>query len=258
MKLTFLGTGTSFGVPMVGCSCGVCTSKDSRDRRSRHGLMIETAGGRLLVDTPPELRLQLVRAGVDSIDGVFLSHTHADHVHGIDDLRIFSLRSGRPLPTWVAAEFADELVARFSYIWGPDARPGDDTVVPELDLNGFADREPIRVAGQDLTPIGFPHGWYTSYGFRAGDLGVVIDGKRMPEDAIPLLRGVRVLVINALWYGDPHPSHFNVEEAVEASRSVDAEVTYLTHLSHKVGHADLEARLPDGIQPAYDGLTVEL
>ncbi|MFQ5689612.1 MAG: MBL fold metallo-hydrolase [Gemmatimonadota bacterium] len=258
MKVTFLGTGTSFGVPVVGCDCPVCRSGDPRNARTRHSLLLEHAGGKLLVDTPPELRLQLVRAAVSGLDAVFLTHTHADHVHGLDDLRIFSARSGEPLPLYVAREFEAELRQRFAYVWDRPDPESAWTPVPELELRAFEDREGLEAAGFTLVPIAFPHGYYRSYGFRVGDLAVVVDAKRVPEDAVPLLTGVRVLIINALWFGDPHPSHFNVEEAVEVARRLGAEHTYLTHLSHRLEHSQLTDRLPPGISPAYDGLSVEM
>lgn len=260
MKLRFLGTGTSFGVPVVGCGCEVCGSDDPRDRRTRHGLLLRDGGRTVLIDTPPELRLQLLRAEVRTVDGVYLTHPHADHCHGLDDLRIFTLRSERPLRFHVAEEYAEELRTRFAYVWGgdgaADAAPG--TTVPELELATFADREPVRVGGLELTPVAFPHGSFRSYGFRTGPLGVIVDAKSMPDDAVELFRGVEVLVVNALWFGTPHPNHFNVEEAVETARRLEAGRTYLTHLTHRLSHSRLEEALPASIAPAYDGLEVEL
>jgi phosphoribosyl 1,2-cyclic phosphate phosphodiesterase len=244
MKLTFLGTGTSFGIPVPGCGCAVCGSDDPRNQRTRHGLLLEQEGRRLLVDTPPELRLQLVAAGADTLDGVFITHAHADHVHGIDDLRAFTTRMEERLPVFLASEYEKELRTRFAYFWGPDARSSPGTSVPGLELVTFEDRDRIEVAGFDLDVVAFPHGWFRSYGFRVGDL--------------PLLRGVRVLVINALWFGNPHPTHFNVEEAVAAAARLDAGTTYLTHLTHRLDHSDMEARLPPTVRPAWDGLTIDV
>lgn len=258
MKLTFLGTGTSFGVPVIGCACRVCRSTDPRDRRTRHALLLEEGGRSLLVDTPPELRLQLVAARTRTIEGVFLSHEHADHTHGIDDLRIFSLRAGRPLPLYVAREFVDPLVSRFSYIWGPEAAAQPGSAIPQLEIRTFEDREPFEACGLEILPISFPHGVYTSYGFRVGDLAVVVDGKEVPADAVERLRGIRVLVINALWFGNPHPGHFSIEEAIEVGRELAVRETYLTHLSHRVSQAELEHRLPEGVRAAFDGLTIEI
>ncbi len=243
---------------MIGCSCATCRSDDPRDQRTRHALLIESAGKRLLIDTPPELRLQLVRDRIETVDAVFLSHEHADHTHGIDDLRIFSGRRGAPLPFHVASEFEPELKRRFDYIWGHEARAQPGSVVPQLDLMPFEDRDIIRPAGLELQTIRFPHGVYTSYGFRMGELGVVIDGKSIPADALSLLEGVKVLVINALWFGTPHPGHFSIEEAVEVSRRLGAERTYLTHIAHRSTHEEISAGVPDGVEPAYDGQVVEL
>jgi phosphoribosyl 1,2-cyclic phosphate phosphodiesterase len=159
---------------------------------------------------------------------------------------------------YVAREFDAELRRRFSYIWETGPTPSQWSTVPDLDLRLFEDREPVDACGIPLLPIAFPHGVYRSFGFRTGDLAVVVDGKSVPEDAVPLLEGVRALVINALWFGDPHPGHFSIEEAIEVGRRLGAETTYLTHLTHRVVHADLEARLPHGVRAAYDGLIVEV
>lgn len=258
MRLRFLGTGTSFGVPAIGCRCAVCTSADPRDRRTRHGVLLEDGGRRLLVDTPPELRLQLVGAGVDGVDAVWYTHSHADHVHGVDDLRAFSVLRREVLPVYGAADCVEALMQRFGYVFDPCVRPIEGTTKPEAELRTFRAYEPVHVAGFDLTPLPVPHGHVDAYGFRCGPLGYVTDAKTLPERTLSALSGVRVLVLNALWYGDPHPTHFTVDEAVEAARAVGAERTYLTHLSHRVGHAELERRLPPGVLPAYDGLVVEI
>ncbi len=257
MKLTFLGTGTSFGIPVIGCDCAACTSNDPRDRRTRHGAVVETERGRLLVDAPPELRLQLLSAGVDRVDAVWFTHAHADHIHGIDDLRVFTVRYG-DLPAWAAAEYHQALVCRFPYIFDDSYEPAEGSSKPRLRLHDFRAGEPVGIVGRDFVPVAVPHGPSTVYGFRVGSLGYVTDGKSLPPEAREVLRGVRVLVLNALWFGKPHPSHFNVEEAVEAARSVEAERTYLTHLTHRVTHAELLERLPEGVEPAYDGLVVDV
>jgi phosphoribosyl 1,2-cyclic phosphate phosphodiesterase len=258
MRLRFLGTGTSFGVPVIGCGCGVCTSGDARDRRTRHAALLEDGERRLLVDTPPELRLQLVREGVGSVDAVWYTHYHADHVHGVDDLRVFSVRRREPLQVYGSAHCIGELARRFEYVFDPSLRPVDGTTKPEATLRELEPYTPLTVAGFELTPLPVPHGPLEVYGFRVGELGYITDAKRLPDRTLQALRGVRVLVLNALWYGRPHPTHFNVEEAVAVAQEIGAEHTYLTHLSHRVGHRELEQRLPAGILPAYDGLVVEL
>jgi phosphoribosyl 1,2-cyclic phosphate phosphodiesterase len=258
MKLRFLGTGTSFGVPVIGCGCAVCTSADPRDRRMRHAALVEEGGRRLLVDTPPELRLQLIAAGVSSVDAIWYTHTHADHVHGVDDIRVFSGRDRGALDVWAAEEDAAVLVGRFGYVFDLETRPIPGTSKPDAVLHTFRDYQPVRVAGFDVLPLPVPHGPMTVHGFRVGDLGYVTDGKMLPPRTEEALKGVRVLVLNALWFGNPHPTHFSVEEAVDAAARVGAERTYLTHLSHRTSHAELDARLPPGVYAAYDGLEVEV
>jgi len=258
MRLHFLGTGTSFGVPVVGCGCAVCTSANPRNHRTRHGLALESDERVLLVDTPPELRLQLLGAGIDSVDAVFLTHLHADHVHGIDDLRIFTVRGRGPVPMFVPAEHADELRTRFAYIFDTRIRPSPGTTTPRIDLRTVRPGDTVQAAGFDLRVLAFPHGNTRSYGFRVGRLGVIVDGKSIPDAAHSALAGVEVLVINALWWGNPHPTHFNVEEAIATAQDLGAQRTYLTHLTHRLDHDELAARLPETMRPAFDGLVVEI
>lgn len=257
MKLTFLGTGTSFGIPVVGCDCAACTSPDPRDRRTRHGALLRLEEGTLLVDAPPELRLQLLAAGVRSVDAVWFTHIHADHVHGIDDLRVFSVRRG-PLQAWVAAEYRDAIHAHFEYIFDDGYEPPEGSSKPRLRLHDLQAGVPARILGRSFLPVQVPHGPVRVYGFRVGGLGYVTDGKDLPPEARAALEGVDTLVLNALWFGRRHPSHFTVEEAVAAAASLGARRTYLTHLTHRVTHAELLERLPPGVEPAYDGLTIEV
>ena len=257
MRLTFLGTGTSFGVPVVGCGCETCTSDDTRDRRTRHGALVELGEANVLVDTPPELRLQLLASGVDKIDAVWYTHDHSDHVHGIDDLRAFTVRGRAGLPAYVPEEFEKALKARFRYVFDNAIQPPRGSSKPEVEMRVFGPDQTVDLFGHSFTPLVVPHGLINAYGFRVGNLGYVTDGKLLPPETMDALAGVEVLVLNALWYGNPHPTHFNVEEAIEAAQRVGAERTYLTHLTHRVRHQELLDRLPDGIEPAYDGLTVE-
>jgi len=259
VRLTFLGTGTSYGVPVVGCSCKVCTSPDPRDRRFRHSALISWNDGRtVLVDTPPELRLQLLAAAVERIDAVWFTHVHADHLHGIDDLRVFSIREGRSVEGFAAAEARDTMERRFDYIFSQDGRPQPGSTKPQISLTTLVPGRAEIVAGEHFLPIEVPHGPAKVLGFRVGDLGYVTDAKRLPPEALAALQGVRVLVLNALWWGDPHPTHLNIEEAIETAGRVGAPRTYLTHLTHRVGHAEVAARLPSGVFPAHDGLTVSV
>jgi phosphoribosyl 1,2-cyclic phosphate phosphodiesterase len=258
MRLRFLGTGTSFGVPVIGCDCAVCTSSDERDRRTRHAVLLEDGDRRLLVDTPPELRLQLVRERVADVDAIWYTHYHADHTHGVDDLRVFSVRRRSPLEVFGERGCIDVLARKFDYIFDSRVQPIEGTTKPEALLREITAYETVSVAGFELLPLPVPHGNVEVYGFRVGDLGYITDAKRLPERTLDALRGVRTLVLNALWYGRPHPTHFNVEEAVEVALQIGAERTFLTHLSHRVGHRELIQRLPAGILPAHDGLTVDV
>jgi phosphoribosyl 1,2-cyclic phosphate phosphodiesterase len=259
LRLRFLGTGTSFGIPVIGCGCAACTSADPRDRRTRHGALLRSDDGQsvLLIDTPPELRSQLLEARVDRLDAVWFTHAHADHTHGIDDLRIFCRQPEPALPLYADAECARQLLRRFDYIFDESRRaPGGPRALVDLRIIDPAGR--VHVGGLSLTPLPVPHGDILVYGVRAGPLGYLTDAKELTPEVRARLAGVRVLVINALWFGRSHSTHFNIEEAIEAARSIGAEQTYLTHLTHRVTHAELMARLPEGITPAYDGLEIQL
>jgi phosphoribosyl 1,2-cyclic phosphate phosphodiesterase len=255
MRLTFLGTGTSFGVPQIGCECAVCRSSDPRDKRTRSGAVLEAQGSTILIDTPPELRLQLIAAGFSSIDAVLYTHEHADHVNGIDDLRIFSQR--RALPIYGPAETLERLRASFNYIFDDAVRPYEGTSKPRLAMHETEPDRMITVAGVDTLPLAFQHGHLRVFGYRFGDLAYVTDVKSIGPAERERLRGLDVLVLNALWWRS-HPTHMSISEAVETAQALGARRTYLTHLTHETGHSDLESKLPGGIFPAYDGLSLEV
>ena len=256
MRLVFLGTGTSYGVPQIGCDCRTCTSQDPRDRRTRTAALIEAGGRRLLIDTPPELRLQLVDAGVTSVDAVLFTHAHADHVHGIDDLRAVSTRRRGSLDVYGSAGTLAELRRRFDYIFdGTPALPG--TSKPELVAHPLEPDRETEIAGMPVHPLALPHGGGTVLGFRIGPLAYLTDVKTIPEPALARLGGLGVLVINAL-LPRPHPLHLSIPEAVAAAQRIGARQSFLTHLTHDTPHAELAARLPAGIAPAYDGLVIEV
>lgn len=256
MKLTFLGTGTSFGVPQIGCSCAVCRSEDPRDRRTRVGALVEDAGLRLLLDTPPELRLQLIAAQVDRVDAVLFTHEHADHTHGIDDVRAISVRRDGALPMYGPKETLQSLAKRFPYIFDAAMKPLPGTSKPEGFAHPLEPGVAVRIGHLDVTPVALPHGRIRVFGYRIGPLAYVTDAKELPDEAVAVLRGADVLVLNAL-FRTSHPTHLSLGEAVDVAARIGARQTFFTHLTHETSHAALEAALPAGIAPAYDGLSVE-
>jgi phosphoribosyl 1,2-cyclic phosphate phosphodiesterase len=244
-------------VPQIGCDCAVCRSTDPRDKRTRSGAVLESAGSTILIDTPPELRLQLLTAGLSRIDAVVYTHEHADHINGIDDLRIFSVRRREPLPLYGPAETLQRLRASFNYIFDDTVHPFEGTSKPILGLHVAEPDRTIDVAGVEVLPLAFEHGHLRVFGYRFGNLAYITDVKAIGERERERLRDLDVLVLNALWWRS-HPTHLSISEAVETAQALGARRTYLTHLTHETGHAELEAELPAGILPAYDGLTVEV
>lgn len=255
MRLVILGSGTSFGVPQVGCSCRVCRSSDPRDRRSRVAAIVEGEGGtHLLIDTPPELRLQLLAVGISRIDAVLYTHEHADHLHGIDDLRAVSVKQGK-LPVYGSQAMLRSVASRFGYIFDNEEPYDPATPRPRLELVPLAAGVEVEIAGISVLPLELDHGRTKVYGYRFGLLGYLTDVKRVPPETLERLKGVEVLVLNAL-FEHPHPAHLSIQEAVEVARAIGARRTFLTHLTHRFSHVELAMRLPEGIEPAYDGLSV--
>jgi phosphoribosyl 1,2-cyclic phosphate phosphodiesterase len=231
---------------------------DSRDKRTRVGALVETSGGtHILIDTPPELRLQLIAAGASRVDAILFTHDHADHVHGIDDIRALSDQRDVPIDMYGPPDSIARLVNRFAYIFDDSIRPLPGTSKPEGRAHPIPAGKTFRIGDVDVTPVSVPHGPATVYAYRIGSLGYITDAKELPEDAVRAFRGVDVLVLNAL-FRTPHPTHLSVSEAVSAAKKIGARQTWLTHLTHRTGHAELEAELPPGIAPAFDGLTVQV
>ena len=219
---------------------------------------METDGGtRILIDTPPELRLQLINAGVSSVDAILFTHDHADHVQGIDDVRALSDRTDAPIEMYGPPDVMARLAKRFAYIFDDSIRPLPGTSKPEGRARPVPPGKSFGIGDIDVTPVTVPHGPISVYGYRIGNLGYITDAKELPEDAVRAFRGVDVLVLNAL-FRTPHPTHLSVSEAVAAAQSVGARQTWLTHLTHRTAHADLEKELPRGIAPAFDGLTIQI
>ena len=236
----------------------MCRSNDPRDKRNRVGALVETDGGtRILIDTPPELRLQLISAGIDSVGAVLFTHDHADHVQGIDDIRALSVNGNVPVDMYGPPDTMERLAKRFAYIFDESIRPLPGTSKPQGRAHPLQPGESVRIGDVDVLPVEVPHGPITVYGYRIGRLGYITDAKELPENAIRVFQGVTVLVLNAL-FRTPHPTHLSVPEAVVVAGRVGARATYLTHLTHRTGHAELERELPAGIFPAYDGLVVSV
>ena len=258
MKLTFLGTGTSQGVPVIGCKCEVCRSEDGRDRRLRTAAMVEMGGKRFIIDAGPDFRYQMLREGVTHIDAILLTHEHKDHTGGIDDVRAFNFVDFPVIHTMhiYGNEPTITSIRRdFHYAFSEDKYRG----VPEIELHTIAEDKPFVVADVEVMPVVGSHSErFRSVGFRFGELAYLTDMNAIADEEIAKLQGVKVLVVNALRW-ESHNSHFSVAEALEVIRRVAPERAYLTHMSHRIGlHAVAEQHLPDGVYLAYDGLTVTI
>jgi phosphoribosyl 1,2-cyclic phosphate phosphodiesterase len=256
VRLTFLGTGTSFGIPQIGCGCAVCASGDPRDKRGRTGVVVQEGGKAILVDTPPELRVSMVREGIRAVDAVLYTHDHADHTHGIDDLRALSGHHRGTLPIYGPADALERMAVKFEYIFRPDVRPIPGSSRPAVTVTALEAGVHTNIAGMDVLPLRFSHGPSEVFGYRFGRVAYLTDVKEVPAAEREALKGLDVLVINALFHR-PHPTHLSIPEAVETALAIGAKRTFLTHLTHETGHAALEAELPPEVRPAYDGLVVE-
>ncbi len=236
----------------------MCRSTDPRDKRTRVGALVETDDGtNILIDTPPELRLQLIAAGVSEVAAILFTHDHADHVHGIDDTRALSDRTDSPIDMYGPPETMRRLSKRFDYIFDDSIKALPGTSKPKGRAHPVKPGQTFRIGGAEITAIALPHGPVSVYGYRIDRLGYITDAKELPDEAIRAFRGVSVLVLNAL-FRTPHPTHLSVPEAIAAAKEIGARRTFLTHLTHRTGHAALEADLPAGIAPAFDGLTVQI
>jgi phosphoribosyl 1,2-cyclic phosphate phosphodiesterase len=255
VQVSFLGTGTSHGVPMIACDCAVCQSADARDKRLRVSIYVTCDDGTcVLVDTGPDLRQQALTHGIRRVDAVLYTHAHADHILGLDELRRFNHLTRRAVPLYGDAFTLSQLRRVFAYAFDLDGPKGGG--VPDLQLwtlNGGA----LCLGRQEIVPVPVRHGHRMILGFRFGAFAYLTDCNEVPESSLPLLQNLDVLVLDALRHR-PHPTHFSVAEALVVARRIGAKQTYLTHVCHDLGHAETCASLPDGVTLAHDGLTLQL
>lgn len=249
-QLTFLGTGTSHGIPVIGCRCPVCTSSDPRNLRYRSSVMAETESLRVVIDTPPEFRLQALRAGIHDIDAVLVTHSHADHIFGFDDLRQLSQRQPDGLPCYASARTARDLRRVFSYVVNGGSPGSTRPNVRIIDIDGT-----FTVSGQSVIPIPVEHGTERILGFRIGNMAYVTDCSRIPDESYALLQDLDVLVLGALRFR-PHVNHFTLDEAVTEVERIKPRAAYFTHIAHDMDHATVSSGLPLNVHLAYDGLQV--
>ncbi|MDW8263093.1 MAG: MBL fold metallo-hydrolase [Phycisphaerales bacterium] len=252
IELLFLGTGTSAGVPMIGCHCDVCSSPDPRDKRSRCSVVIRYEGHAILVDTAPELRLQAVAHGVDRIDAVVFTHAHADHIMGLDDIRRFNSLKGGPLDVWADARTMQTIQQCFAYAF---REPKAEWKLFRPHLHSRLIEGPFHLFGRQWLPIRLIHGDTEVLGFRIDDLAYCTDASEIPPESMELLRGLDVLVLDGL-QERKHPTHLTIAEALAVVAELKPRQTWLTHISHQVRHAVIESALPPGVNLAYDGLRV--
>jgi phosphoribosyl 1,2-cyclic phosphate phosphodiesterase len=250
---TFLGTGTSVGIPMIGCDCAVCRSDDPRNHRYRCAVLVRTPRGNLLIDTPPELRLQLLRERVGAVHAVLYTHYHADHLFGLDDLRPVARLLGHPVPLYCTAEVEGKIRASFSYAFGPAAEQLPAGMIPKLVFRRIT-AEPFAVLGEQVTPIPLLHAHFDVFGFRIDDVAYCTDVSEIPRTSWPRLEGLRVLVLDAL-RPEPHPAHFGLDQALDVVARFRPRQAYFTHMSHEIDHEAVSRRLPPNVQLAHDGLS---
>jgi phosphoribosyl 1,2-cyclic phosphate phosphodiesterase len=254
VRVTFLGTGTSHGVPMIGCDCNVCRSTDPRDARLRPSIFLEADDGlRVLVDTTPDLRQQALRHDIRRVDAILFTHAHADHVMGLDEVRRFNILMRTPMPIFADVPTLANLRRTFAYVFEADAPKGGG--VPDLRLWTIGGRWCLGTT--EIIPIPIRHGRWQILGFRWGGFAYLTDCNGIPEASMPLLDGLDVLVLDALRHR-PHPTHFTLTQAMATAREIGARQTYFTHIAHELGHAATSAGLPAGMALAHDGLTIEL
>lgn len=253
MKVTFLGTGTSQGVPVIGCRCEVCRSLDFRDKRLRTSVHLEVSGQSLIIDSGPDFRQQVLAHDITCLDGLIFTHQHKDHVAGMDDVRSFNFMQKKAMPIYARDTVVAQLEQEFAYVFAKEKYPG----VPQVEVH-YIKNEPFEAEGVPFLPIEVLHYKLPVFGFRVQDFTYITDAKSISKPEKAKIRGSRVLVLNALQHSQ-HISHFTLEEALALIEELKPEQTYLTHIGHRLGlHREVSATLPDGVALAYDGLRVEM
>lgn len=253
MKVTFLGTGTSQGVPVIACNCFVCQSLDAKDQRLRCSIHIEVDGLDLVIDTGPDFRRQMLNINAQKLDAVLFTHTHKDHTAGLDDIRPFCFKQNKDIPIYGKQDSIDQIKKEFSYIFSAVKYPG----VPQVEVN-IIENEVFQIKNTSVLPIEVIHGKMPIFGFRIKNFTYITDASFISEKELEKVKGSEVVVLNALRLKEHH-SHFNLDQAIEVAQQINAKTTYFTHLSHYMGkHAEVMKQLPDTIELAHDGLSIDL
>lgn len=260
IKVTILGSGTSMGVPMIACDCDTCRSNDSRDKRTRCSIVVEVQGKKLLIDTTPELRLQCLTNNITDIDACLITHTHADHIFGMDDLRGFTKAHNKSLEVWASDLHFDKLYEIFGY--ADIKNTAGNRSLPQVIFRQFDSKQPFFVAGTEIHPIELPHVTFESIakmnaiGYRIGDFAYCTDTCEIRDEHLAQLQGLDTLILGVLRIR-PHAAHLNIEQAIEIGKKSGAKQVYFTHIGHNIMHAREQAALPAGFNLAYDGLTID-
>lgn len=253
VKVTVLGSGTSQGVPVIACPCPVCASADEHDKRLRSSILLQTASTTLVVDAGPDFRQQMLRAGVKKLDAILISHTHKDHIAGLDDVRSFNYLTGNPMPVFACKRDQEEIRHEFSYAFTKNPYPG----VPEYDLHELT-TEPFQLGDIPIQAVELLHMHLSVFGFRFGRFAYLTDVNHIPPKSMKVLEGIEILMIDAL-RKKPHLSHFNLEQAIEVAEQLAVKTAYFTHISHLMGfHREVQAELPANMFLAWDGLSFEI
>ena len=253
MRVTFLGTGTSHGVPVIACQCAVCRSDEPKNHRTRPSILLTLGDKHILVDTTPELRVQALRHKVNRVDAILFTHAHADHLHGLDDVRAYSAAQGRPITCYGSRATLERILITFSYAFELKHLGGGIPQIELAPIDGV-----FSLFGTEIIPVDLLHGKTEVLGFRIGNFAYATDCNFIPPASLEMLKGLDVLVLDALRWSPPHPTHFTIPEALEIVEYLQPKQTYFTHLTHDVEHHSTDAHLPKNVQLAYDGLILDV